>query len=161
MLEFLTWLESSTLGDTLRGLGVWTYGVPNLGHVLGLSVLFGSVLILDLRLLGVWRAMPLGQISRPTVPLAGIGFALAATSGICMLTVNGSEYYGNPFLLFKFTAIAVGLLNALVVASLPGWKAQHERELSSKEQKQLAVTGGISLLCWVTALAAGRMIGYW
>jgi hypothetical protein len=64
-------------------------------------------------------------------------------------------------LLIKFPAIALGLLNALVVASLPGWKAQNERELSGKEQTQLAVAGGISLLCWVTALAAGRMIGYW
>ena len=53
MRELLTWLEGSGLGYAMRSAGVWSYGVANLIHILGVATLFGSVLVLDLRLLGV------------------------------------------------------------------------------------------------------------
>jgi hypothetical protein len=161
MLEFLSWLEGSALGQGLRDSGVWTYGVLNLAHIAGISVLFGTVVLLDLRLLGFWRAIPLDAIARPTVPLAVAGFVLAAASGVCMITVNASEYHGNPFLLIKFPAIALALINTAVFATLPAWREKAKRELSDAERNQLRAAGGISLLCWMTAVAAGRMIGYW
>jgi hypothetical protein len=161
MLELLTWLESSALAGALRGAGVWTYGLLNLGHILGLSVLFGSVLILDLRMLGLWRDMPLAVVSRPTVPLAGIGFVAAVTTGLLMISFNATEYYGNPFLYIKLPAIALGLVNVVVVEMLPAWRERGRRPLTAGEQRQLAAAGGVSLACWVTAVAAGRMIGYW
>lgn len=161
MPEFLGWLEASALGESLRGAGVWVYGFVNLGHVLGVSMLVGAVIVLDLRLLGMWRAVPLQAIAVPTVPLAALGFALAATSGICMISVNGTEYIDNPFLLLKFPAIGVGLINALIVSFLPAWKQMGVRELSSRERRQLRLAGGISLLSWLAALTGGRMLGYW
>src|SRR5690606_28420167 len=97
MVELLSALEGSALGNALRDAGVWTYGLLNLGHVLGLSLLIGSVVLLDLRLLGAWRATPLSAIARPTVPLAGIGLVIAVLSGTSMITVNATEYFDNPF----------------------------------------------------------------
>ena len=82
----------------MRNAGVWTYGIVNLTHILGVSSLFGAVLVLDLRLLGLWRSVPLASIARPTVPIATTGFIVAATSGLCLISTNGSEYIGNPFL---------------------------------------------------------------
>jgi hypothetical protein len=161
MLEFLNWLEGSALGETLRGSGVWTYGIVNLGHITGIAMLFGSVLLLDLRMLGFRRVVPLALLARITMPVAVIGFVLAVISGMCMLSFNASEYYGNPFLLIKFPAILLGLINAALVSRLPAWRAKDLRELTPRESAQLALGGGTSLACWVTALAAGRMIGYW
>ncbi|HEX6994189.1 MAG TPA: DUF6644 family protein [Gammaproteobacteria bacterium] len=161
MLELLSAVENSALGHALRGAGVWTYGVLNLGHVLGLSLLIGSVVLLDLRLLGAWRATPLAALARPTVPLAGLGLAIAVASGICMVSVNATEYYGNPFLLLKFAAIGLGLVNVAVVSRLPAWRAKGEREPTGREATQLAIAGGVSLVAWLAALACGRMIGYW
>jgi hypothetical protein len=89
------------------------------------------------------------------------GFALAAISGIGLLASNGAEYIGNPFLYIKFPAIAIGLVNALVLNATPAWRARRTRELSEREQRQLAWMGGASLASWLTAIAAGRMIGYW
>lgn len=161
MLELLSAVESSALGNALRSAGVWTYGVLNLGHVLGISLLIGSVVLLDLRLLGAWRTTPLAALARPTVPLAGIGLVIALATGICMVSVNASEYYGNPFLLLKFGAIALGLVNVAVVSRLPAWRAKGEREPTGPEATQLAVAGGVSLFAWLAALGCGRMIGYW
>ena len=69
MHDLLAWLESSMLGHAMRNSGVWTYGVVNLGHILGVSTLFGAVLVLDLRMLGLWRTVPLPSIAGPTVPV--------------------------------------------------------------------------------------------
>lgn len=161
MASFLGWLEGSTLGELLRGSGVWTYGLINLAHITGIATLFGSVLLLDLKLLGAWRGLPLATLARPTIPLAAVGFTLAALAGFCMLSFNGSEYVGNPFLLIKFSAIGLGLLNALVVSRLPAWRERASREPTATQRRQLAVAGGVSLVSWIAALAAGRMIGYW
>jgi hypothetical protein len=161
MTSFLGWLEGSALGDALRSSGVWTYGLINLAHIAGIATLFGAVVLLDLRLLGAWRGLSLATLTRPTVPLAAFGFVLAALAGFCMLSFNASEYIGNPFLLIKFPAIGLGLLNALVVSRLPAWRERAAREPTARERRQLALAGGISLASWVTALAAGRMIGYW
>ena len=161
MADLLVWLEGSALGHAMRNAGVWTYGIVNLTHILGVSSLFGSVLVLDLRLIGLWRRVPLGAIARPTVPIATAGFIVAATSGVCLITTNGSEYVGNPFLLIKFPAIVLGVVNVAVLSRLPAWKARETREVTESEQRVLSVFGAISLLSWLTAIGAGRLIGYW
>lgn len=161
MYDFLAWLEASAVGDAVRSSGVWAYAVLNLTHVLGVAALLGSVLLLDLRLLGLWREIPLVCIERPTVPVAVAGFGVAAVSGLCMIATNATEYDGNPFLYVKFPAIAFAVSNAAVVACLPAWKARKTRPLEAGERRQLAVAGGLSLTSWLTAVAAARMIGYW
>jgi hypothetical protein len=158
---FMRWLEHSVLGDLMRDNGVWTYGVVNLVHIIGISMLFGSILVLDLRLLGAWPQIPLASLSRPTVRLAGIGFALAAVTGIGMLATKATDYIGNPFLFIKFPAIALGLFNIWLVHRSPAWRAHRDRDLTRAERRQLAGLAAVSLLCWTTALSAGRMIGYW
>jgi hypothetical protein len=161
MYDFMTWLEGSALGHVMRESGVWTYGVVNLIHILGISCLFGSVLVLDLRLLGVWRRLPLSSVSEPTVPLATAGFVIATASGICLLATKATEYADNPFLFIKLPAIALGTLNVVVLNRLPAWKQRKTREFSPRDRTQLALAGGVSILCWLTAITAGRMIGYW
>jgi len=142
-------------------LGVWSYGIINLVHILGIILLFGSILILDLRLLGVWRQVPLAQLSRPTTSMAQIGFILAVSSGIPMLTVKTTDYIGNPFLLIKFPAIALALVNIWLVHRTTAWRAHRERDLLPAEQRRLAQGAALSLAFWLTAITSGRMIGYW
>jgi formate-dependent nitrite reductase membrane component NrfD len=157
----LEWIEASALGNAIRESGVWTYGVINLVHVVGIATLFGSILILDLRLLGWRRYASLGEIGSLTLPVAAVGFTLAVLSGICMLATNGSEYIGNPFLPIKFIAIGLGVANAVLLSRLAAWKSRGEQSATPRDQVILSIAGGISLACWVSALSAGRMIGYW
>jgi hypothetical protein len=157
----MAWLEQSALGHAMRETGVWTYGVVNLAHLLGIASLFGAVLVLDLRLLGVWRSVSLPGITKPAVAVAGTGFVVAVLTGIALLATKATEYVDNPFLYIKLPAIALGFLNAVLVRRSEAWKQHASRELSSSEQSRLALFGGISLFCWLTAMSAGRMIGYW
>jgi len=95
------------------------------------------------------------------VPIAAAGFVVAAMSGACLISANASTYVGNPFLLIKFPAIAVGLINVGALNRTRAWKEMGSRELSLREGRQLAVFGGMSLACWLTAITCGRMIAFW
>jgi hypothetical protein len=105
--------------------------------------------------------VPLASLSRAAVPLARAGFAAAAIAGIGLLATKATEYIGNPFMLIKFPAIAVALVNVGALSRSTAWRAHTSRELSVHERRQLAVFGGVSLAAWLTAVAAGRMVGYW
>ena len=118
-------------------------------------------MILDLRLLGLWRQVPLAQLSKPTVAMAVTGFLVAAASGPGLLATKATEYVGNPFLYIKFPAIALGLFNVALLHRSAAWRAHRSRALSLSEESQLRAMGGASLVCWLTAISAGRMIGYW
>jgi hypothetical protein len=161
MRSVLLWLEGSALGEFVRDSGVWTYAFLNLFHILGVSTLFGSVLVLDLRLMGVARVLRIGDLARMTVPLSRVGFGMAAATGVMMLSTNGSEYTGNPYLPIKFAAIAAGLINVAVVSRLQAWQVARSRELTAAEARTLGVAGVTSLASWLTAVVCGRMIGYW
>lgn len=161
LAPFFTWLEHSPLGAFVRSLGVWSYGIINLVHILGIILLFGSILILDLRMLGAWRQVPLATLSRPTTTMAQIGFIVAVCSGIPMLSVKTTDYIGNPFLLIKFPAIALALVNVWLVHRTVAWRAHRQRELLPAENRRLAQGAALSLTFWLTAITSGRMIGYW
>jgi len=159
--ELAEWMQTSALGHFMRESGAWTYAVVNLFHILGVASLFGSVLVLDLRLMGVGRRIPLAALADATVPVAAAGFTVAAITGVGLLATKATEYVGNPFLVIKFPAIALGLINVLALRLSPAWQARRQRELSRRELRQLSLMGGLSLACWLTAITAGRMIAYW
>jgi hypothetical protein len=154
-------MEHSALGGFMRESSLWTYPIVNLSHVFGIAVLFGAVVIIDLRLIGLWRKVPLASITAAAIPVAVAGFIVAMVTGTGLLATKATEYIGNPYLLIKFAAIAIGVVNAVAFNFSPVWRAGRERELSLKENRQLAMFGGISLICWVVAVSAGRLIAYW
>ena len=157
----MAWLEGSALGHVMRDTGLWTYAAVNLAHIFGIATFFGAIAILDLRLLGLWKNIPLAALSRPAVIMASLGLAVALISGSGLLATKASEYVGNPFLYIKFPAIALGLLNVWILHRSAGWRAHRSRALSQQEESHLRAMGGVSLACWLTAISAGRMIGYW
>jgi hypothetical protein len=154
----LSWLEQSALGHFMRDSSLWTYPAVNLAHILGIAALFGATLVIDLRMLGRWRHVPLAPLTDIAVPVAKAGFAVAVTTGAGLLATKATEYAGNPYLLIKFAAIILGITNVVVLNRWPVWRARGERELSDDENRRLANAGGVSLVCWLAAITAGRFI---
>jgi hypothetical protein len=98
--------------------------------------------------------MPVATLARPTVAVAIAGLALAITSGAMLLVVQATEYVANPFLYVKFGAILVGLANVAVLRLAVDWT---DDRLTRRQRW----AGLLSLLAWLTALTAGRLIAYW
>ncbi len=161
MRDLFVLLEQSALGEFMRTSSLWTYPAVNLLHIFGIAALFGGAMIIDLRLMGVWRRVPLSAVAQMAVPVATVGFAVAATTGAGLLATQATEYVGNPYLLVKFAAIALGIVNVAALNAAPAWRARRERELLPEEQRRLAIYGAVSLAGWTTAVAAGRLIAYW
>ncbi|MGZ8311052.1 MAG: DUF6644 family protein [Allosphingosinicella sp.] len=133
----------------------WLYAGVNTLHVLGIALLVGAIVVLDLRLLRVWRGVPLPTLAGPAVTVASAGLCVAIPSGAALLTVQATEYVANPFLYGKFAAILVGLLNVAALR-LAG------REWTEERFARRQVAGGlVSLVSWLAALTAGRLIAYW
>src|SRR4029453_7073952 len=106
----------------MRGSGPWTYAIVNVAHILGVSTLFGSVLVLDLRLLGAWsRRGRIADLSAAVTPVGMTAFVVAIVTGAALLATKATAYVDNPFLLIKFPAIGLGVLNASILNMTPAW----------------------------------------
>ena len=73
-------LEGSAAAGLLRG-SVWAYPLINAGHILGVALLVGAIVPLDLRLFGMWRSVPPEPLWRVLRPAAGFGLGLAMVCG--------------------------------------------------------------------------------
>lgn len=153
MAELLAALSASDLATTLRA-SRWLYATVNTAHVLGIALLVGAIIPLDLRLLGLWRDVPHDALIRVLLPTALLGLALALTTGTLLFSVRASEYAAIPIFLVK-----LGLIATAVAAALASHVA-HGRSLQGADCRRLAQMGALSMTCWLGVLVAGRMVAY-
>lgn len=157
-MEVLAALEGSGLATWLRQ-SVWAYPLVNAGHILGVALLVGAIVPLNLRLLGLWPAQPAAALARVLRPVAVSGLGLAATAGALLFSVRATEYAASPWFLGKLAVIALAIANALAFHALRRVSGKPVAEASGPATLQRA-TAGISLAAWVAALVLGRLIGY-
>jgi hypothetical protein len=154
---WLTGLEASTLARVLRD-SVWVYPLVNTGHLLGVALLVGSIVALDLRLLGVWRKMPLWPLWRTLTQAAAAGLAVAVCFGLLLFSARATEYAASNFFIAKMVVIGVAVANALVLRGMVrGTLAHAQTEMPPRHAQ---ITAGVSLVAWLSALTLGRLVGY-
>ncbi|AOB25431.1 MULTISPECIES: hypothetical protein [Bordetella] len=149
-------LEASTLGAWMRG-SPWAYPVVNLAHLLGLVLLVGAMLLLDLRLLGLGRRFALADVSAVLTPLAAGGLLLQLASGALLFSADAAPLSGNALMQYKAAGIALGVANALLFralwgARLAGW--------DSRPPPWGRLQAALSLLLWLAVATLGRLIAY-
>jgi hypothetical protein len=129
------------------------YLFVNAAHILGIGVLLGSILPLDLRLLGFFRAFSLGVLRPFLTRAAATGLVLAIVSGFWLFSVKPTDYLANEAFRWKLLLLALALANV-------GF--QHARPGSSADRVSRAtrVSAALSLCLWLSALLAGRWIGF-
>ena len=137
----------------------WVYPFVNAGHIVGLALLFGAIVPLDLRLIGCWRRIPLGVMARTLLPVALAGLALAVTTGALLFSVSAVRYAGLTLFQIKLLLILGALTNALLLHGSAAWGAHHQGELPGTTPR-LQVAGALSLGLWLSTIVAGRMLGY-
>lgn len=130
-------LEATTLAQHLK-LSRWTYPLVNAGHILGLALLVGAVVPMDVQIL---RGR--GAATRVLRGWAVVGLMIAVTCGVLLFITQAGDYVLNGWFRTKMALLAVALLNA----------ALHLRAVSRSG-------AALSLLLWPAILLCGRMIGY-
>jgi hypothetical protein len=158
LTEIASALQGSAIATALRQ-SFWVYPLVNAGHIVGLALLFGAIVPLDLRLLGVWRQLPLAAMSRILLPVAITGLVLAVTTGALLFSVRATEYIVMPAFWLKFSLIAGAIANALLLRLSLAWTV-HEQSGLAGTLPRLQLAGMLSIGLWLAVIVAGRMIGY-
>lgn len=149
-------LETITMSAPIATLRVvpWLYGIVNGLHLLGLAALFGAILTLDLRVLGLLRAASWRAVVALASPVAVAGLAAAIFSGALLFAVRPSHYLDNGPFLIKLVLISTGFLNAAVFHHLlRGAK-------NDRAEWPLRVSALASIVIWTVAILAGRFIAF-
>ena len=146
-------LEGTALAQTLRS-SRWIYAGVNAAHIFGVALLVGSVVPLNLRLLGMWRGISREAAVRVLAPVAAAGLVLALLTGPLLFSIRAREYSAVGFLQLKLAFIAVGVLSTLALCRTHGFL------LRDAPRARLAGHAVLSLVCWPGALVCGRLIAF-
>ena len=127
---------------------LWLYPTVESLHICGIGMLFGSVVLMDLRLLGVCPHIEFRAISRLGIAVSLFGFALAVLTGSMMFMTHAADLIGSRLFLIKICFIFLLLMNATVVHMRSGINAM------SKVQAMVSLAG------WPVVIGLGRWLAY-
>jgi hypothetical protein len=145
-------------------LALWVSGSPSLLgyptiltlHTVGLALLVGASVAVDLRLLGVARAMPLEALA-PLFPIMWIGLAINTASGVLLFMADAVRKAGQPVFLIKLACIAGAVMVVLMMRGRVMRPSTTGPPAASTHPRALALA---SLVLWAGAIAAGRLVAY-
>ena len=138
----------------------WLFPTIETVHVLALTLVVGSIAMLDLRILGVTtRNLTVMQLSDEVLPWTWGAFVVAALSGALMFTSAASKYYANIPFRMKLVLLAAAGVN-MAIFHVTAYRAVHDwgHTLPSPRPARIAAT--LSLLFWIGVVFAGRWIGF-
>jgi hypothetical protein len=158
---FLAWLESTALSQ-------WVVGSPSILafpgilclHAIGMGLAVGISAAIDLRILGVGKGIPLGEMRR-FLPMLWLGFWVNAVSGVLLLVGYPTKALTNPVFYLKLALIAAAMaLLVHISRRVFGHDDRFEGEEEPSSSRPLRRLALISLVCWATAITAGRLLAY-
>jgi hypothetical protein len=149
-------LEQSGLGAWMRNSEL-AYPIVNVLHLLGLTLLIGPMLLLDLRLLGSGRQFPLPLVSTVLTRCGAAGLAVLIPTGFLLFAADAGPLIRNPILLTKLAAIALGIANALLFRAL--WNRRLD-QWDTQAPRFGRMQAAFSIMVWLTVGTLGRWIAY-
>ncbi|HYR85610.1 MAG TPA: DUF6644 family protein [Terriglobia bacterium] len=156
---FLASLESSNLATGIRD-SFYVFPLIESLHVLGLTMVFGTMLIVDLRLLGIASIRrPFTRITSDIMKWTWASFVWTAITGMLMFITNASVYYHNFFFRTKIALLALAGMN-VVIFELTSGRRVHRWHKDAAAPLAGRATAIVSLLLWITIIFMGRWIGF-
>lgn len=154
----LGWMEATQVSQAMR-YGLWLYPIVEIFHILGLSILFGSIAVFDLRLLGVLRVVPVYALGRQLLPWSVASLLLILPSGLLLFSAHPHEFLANRIFLLKLGLIAAAGFNALwfhrvAYRSARNWNAGDKPPIPAR------LHALVSLAIWASVIACGRLLAY-
>jgi hypothetical protein len=153
----VTWIEGTWLSSTLNDI-VWLWPLAESLHFIGLALVIGGSGLLDLRLLGLFRSVPIPAI-KAFMPWAVGGFVTNAVTGIAFIIMAPHMYLLSAVWWWKAGFIALAGLNAMFFETRLSATAL-ALEPGEDTPMPLKMVGGLSLVSWFAVLYCGRMLPY-
>ena len=159
LLGICEWLASTPLASMIQESA---YGFPIVValHLFGLTLSVGTLLWVDLRLLGVALGqLRVSEVYRGLAPWFFAGFAVMLVTGATLFTAYATLAYGNVFFRVKLAAIALAGVNAAVL-HFATQRTSAEWDATARPPIGARAAGLISIILWVAVMLAGRMMSY-
>jgi hypothetical protein len=159
LAALMEWLQTRSLAVFIHQ-NPWTFTTIEVIHVFAISLVIGTIAIVDLRLLGLASTKrPFAELAGQVLPLTWTAFALAALAGSLLFISRATDYYVSTTFQIKMAIIVLAGINMLVfelitVRSVQQWN------LAPKPPLPARLAGGISLTCWVLVVVFGRWTGF-
>lgn len=144
-------------GAVLLRESATTYLFVNAAHILSIGLLIGSILPLDLRLAGCFRAVPIPVVGPLLLRFATFGVAAAIVTGVCLFSVKPADYIANTAFLAKMALLAVAACNIGLQHLSPAFRLAMK---GSALAPAVRVRAALSAVLWLSVLLAGRWIGF-
>ena len=158
LLRICEWLDSTRLNAALRQSN-WAFPALDTIHTLGIVLVAGAIMLVDLRLLGLGlRGVSIPQLVRRIVPATLGGFALMLVSGGLLFSSEAVKMYHSPAFRIKLLLLGLAGLNALIFHLTIYRNAARWNSQPAPWRARLA--GLLSLVFWIAIIAAGRAIAY-
>jgi hypothetical protein len=155
LLPFFEWCEGTFVGTIIRE-SVWAFPVIEAIHLLGLCVLGGAVLIVDMRMFGLGLTnQKTSEVSLQARPWLNLGVAVMVCTGLMLFLSEAIKCYYNTSFWVKVTTLPVALLFTYLVRERV---ARRESEMPTTKRARLVA--GASVTLWFVVAAAGRWIGF-
>jgi SNF family Na+-dependent transporter len=157
MMDLLQAIESSGFSQWVKQSGsLWAFPGILLLHTYGMAVLVGIIAGIDLRILGLMPAVPLAPLRR-LMPLVWAAFWVNAITGTMLLAADATTKMRNLDFGIKMAFIVLAVITQRVIQKRVFGDPDLDRQPSSSNAKMLAV---MSLVCWLGAITAGRLLAY-
>ena len=155
-------LEASGLGRAMREW-LWLYPSVEIVHIVGIGLLFGSIAVLDVRLLGFSKTISVRRLSRHVLPWTAASFLLIIPSGLLMFVAHATDCISSPVFVTKLCLIMLAgvnaaLFHAIAMRTANVWDTEEMRDLPPPPSVRLA--GAASLLIWIAVISCGRLLAY-
>jgi hypothetical protein len=157
--DIISYFENSALADNIRENDLLFPLIESI-HVVAICLVVGSILAVDLRLLGfasVHRSVR--RVTAGILPLTWVAFAVAVASGALLFISNATKYLENGYFVAKLCLIGLAGLN-MVIFHLISAKDMPQWENQSRLPFRARLAGGLSVLLWIAVVACGRWIGF-
>jgi uncharacterized protein DUF6644 len=159
MLSFCQWIFQTPLSVAIRE-SIWVYPILNVLHCVGILLVAGTIVVVDLRLLGLGlRRAPVSSVVRQVLPWTLTGFGFMALTGSMLAWSEPVRLYRSLFFPWKLVFIAMAGLNALLF-HLGVYRGVGAWDSALLTPVRARIAGAVSIVCWICVIAAGRAIGY-
>jgi hypothetical protein len=155
----LQWLEASSLASTIRD-SLLLFPLLESTHVIGLALVFGTIAIIDLRLLGAASSeRPFKLMASDILKWTWGAFALTAATGSLMFITNASVYYHNFYFRSKMLLLVLAGIN-MASFELTLGRSVHRWDKAPSAPPLGRAVAVLSLAIWISVIFAGRLIGF-
>jgi len=129
----------------------YAYPILQIVHIVGIALVFGTLWVVDLTILGRLRTFDANLLTRHLIPWTLVGFGLAAVTGVTMFAAGVGDLISNGAFVLKMCLLLVAGVNAGVL---------HARGAIDTHSRLTRWQSGMSIVLWIAIIACGRWIGY-